>query len=813
MRNILFELGCFPIEEDHFPETFGDFKKLLTDMLFASQGFIQIIGECYGNEPLNQDKTLPRRSNTQIEYDYACERFENEPRIFLFMCAHQFPYQQHNPESDDLVKLQQAYRKQIKDKVFTVRTPKQLYDLIYRLKEFVSLTNKALLEQHKDFLKRLACNHVSAPEFLATIRYRSAMSKILGEKMQHHKTKYKIKKYSDAQKVRETYAHMLGITLDQLNKKLNSERKDILDIFRAVENLRKSFPRTKNGLLFWREINRKMGDLCRLEGYEQVQNGCNFYLTALHSTSRKANPHSWAELQSLLGYMLSTWADISIGEVSGKMLDQAISAYRKALKVYHTISDRLNWAMTQNNLSTVLHTKSEVSSGKISIRALRDSIEAVQSALTVYDRKKDPENWAIVNLNLSLALYSQSTRTSGELSDSLLQASINASDSALKVYKRETHPDDWARTKRNQVLSLNALAERASSTSEASKIVRKIAVIYRNISKIYTLERNPFGWASLKSNMAVLYKQQAKYVSAQRGYELLNLSIEASHAALKVYSKRKFPQDWATVNENLVEALSKKAKFLESREARILIQKAIDILCANLSIRIRKEFPYDWAKTQFNLAMARRELAMISQKRKARRLIEDAISRYDSILKIFTKTDYPHKWEETKINLSASLYTYSQYVEGKESKIALLKRAIRSSKEALSICRKEQFADDWAIIQNNLGGFYYNLAVLSDHKIKSHRLSLKSLKHYKLSLEIRIREKVPQDWADTMLNYCNALLLCGESSQRYRARYYYQKTISISQTVLIDCDKQNSIKFYQRFQDIIDRAKQHISEQ
>ncbi|WP_234406421.1 CHAT domain-containing protein [Limnothrix sp. PR1529] len=97
--------------------------------------------------------------------------------------------------------------------------------------------------------------------------------------------------------------------------------------------------------------------------------------------------------------------------------------------------------MTQNNLA-IAYTQR--------IRGdradnLEQAISAYKQAARVYTRQAFPEKWAAIQNNL-VAAYSQ--RIQDEKADNLEQAII-ASKRALKVYTRDTFPEQWARTQNN----------------------------------------------------------------------------------------------------------------------------------------------------------------------------------------------------------------------------------------------------------------------------------------------------------------------------------------------------------------------------
>ncbi|MDD9818808.1 MAG: tetratricopeptide repeat protein, partial [Gammaproteobacteria bacterium] len=86
----------------------------------------------------------------------------------------------------------------------------------------------------------------------------------------------------------------------------------------------------------------------------------------------------------------------------------------------------------------------------------------------------------------------------------------------------------------------------------------------------------------------------------------------------------------------------------------------------------------------------------------------------------------------------------------------MLLRAIEDFKLALDGI--ERYADNWAMIQNNLG---IALAALGERESGTRRLE-EGVAAYRLALEERTRERVPLDWAMTQNNLGSALAALGE---------------------------------------------------
>ena len=82
-------------------------------------------------------------------------------------------------------------------------------------------------------------------------------------------------------------------------------------------------------------------------------------------------------------------------------LEEAVAAYRAALKEWTRERVPLDWAMTQNNLGTALQALGERESGTA---RLEEAVAAYRDALKERTRERVPLDWAMTQNNLGNAL-------------------------------------------------------------------------------------------------------------------------------------------------------------------------------------------------------------------------------------------------------------------------------------------------------------------------------------------------------------------------------------------------------------------------
>lgn len=156
--------------------------------------------------------------------------------------------------------------------------------------------------------------------------------------------------------------------------------------------------------------------------------------------ARAATPDESGAAGNDLGIALRTLGQRESGIVR---LDQAVTAYTKALKEFTRDRVPLDWAMTQMNLGTALLRLGERESGTV---RLDQAVTAYTEALKEFTRDGVPLDWAMTQMNFGNALATLGARESGT---ARLDQAVTAYTEALKVFTRDRIPMQWAITQLN----------------------------------------------------------------------------------------------------------------------------------------------------------------------------------------------------------------------------------------------------------------------------------------------------------------------------------------------------------------------------
>ena len=143
--------------------------------------------------------------------------------------------------------------------------------------------------------------------------------------------------------------------------------------------------------------------------------GINFDLVVAIEIARLAllAARGWNECGNALNDLgLGLWL-LGERESGTARLEEAVAAYREALKECTRERVPLDWATTQNNLGTALQTLGERESGTA---RLEEAVAAYREALKERTRERVPLDWAMTQNNLGNALCASGSARAGRRS-------------------------------------------------------------------------------------------------------------------------------------------------------------------------------------------------------------------------------------------------------------------------------------------------------------------------------------------------------------------------------------------------------------
>ncbi|MCL2385268.1 MAG: hypothetical protein FWC84_05515, partial [Alphaproteobacteria bacterium] len=179
-------------------------------------------------------------------------------------------------------------------------------------------------------------------------------------------------------------------------------------------------------------------------------------------------------------------------------LEEAVVAYREALKENHRERVPLQWAANQMHLGVALKSLADRESG---CERLIEAVGAYCEALKEWTTTRVPRDWALTQMHLGAALATLGEREGG--TGHLVEAA-NAYGEVLEKTGRTRFPLQWAATKVNLGNVLMLLGERQGGTGKLKEAI----AAYRDALLEVTRERQPQEWAAIKVFLgSALYRQ------------------------------------------------------------------------------------------------------------------------------------------------------------------------------------------------------------------------------------------------------------------------------------------------------------------
>jgi tetratricopeptide (TPR) repeat protein len=122
--------------------------------------------------------------------------------------------------------------------------------------------------------------------------------------------------------------------------------------------------------------------------------------------------------------------------------------------------------------------------------------------------------------------------------------------------------------------------------------------------------------------------------------------------------------------------------------------------------------------------------------------LRQAIECFEAALRVLTEQDFPQDWAMTQNNLGTA---WAELPTGDRD--ANLRRSIECYEAALRVYTEQAFPQDWAMTQNNLGVAWWDLPT-GDRDANLRR----AIECYEAALRVYTEQDFPQDWAMTQNN-------------------------------------------------------------
>ena len=226
--------------------------------------------------------------------------------------------------------------------------------------------------------------------------------------------------------------------------------------------------------------------------------GINFSLSVAIELARRMVATARDDGERWTATVLLGTALWSLGErESGTArLEEAVAAFRAALKEWTRERVPLDWATTQNDLGIALWRLGERESGTA---RLEEAVAAYRAGADGTDARARAAR--LGNDAEQSRHRAESARRARERHGAAGGGGRRLSRGADRRWTRERVPLQWATTQNNLGIALSSLGERESGTARLEEAV----AAYHQALTEWTRERVPFQWALTQENLAVVF--------------------------------------------------------------------------------------------------------------------------------------------------------------------------------------------------------------------------------------------------------------------------------------------------------------------
>jgi CHAT domain-containing protein/tetratricopeptide (TPR) repeat protein len=457
---------------------------------------------------------------------------------------------------------------------------------------------------------------------------------------------------------------------------------------------------------------------------ENLQQAIAAYREALRFWTPQSTPLNYASAQHNLGV---AYTNLPIGD-RAENLEKAIAAYREALRFWTAQSAPQDYASAQHNLGcayVALPTGDRAEN-------LKQAIATYREALRFRTCEAAPMDFAKTQTNLGFAYFSLPT---GDRSENLQQA-IAAYQEALRFWTPEDTPLDYAKTQHSLGTAYNDLGVAYFSlpTGDREENLQRAIACFREALRFFNPEATPLDYASTQCKLGLAH---ADLQTGERR-ENLEQSIAAFQEALHFFTPETVPLVYAATQHSLGTAY---ADLPTGNHAENL-QQAIAAYHEALRFWTPQTAPLEYATTQNDLGVAYRNLSARNQMEN----FNQAITCFEEALRFFTTEDAPLSYAKTQYNLGS---VYIELPTGDRGKN--LQNAIAAFQEALRFHTPEAGAQEYSSIQTNLGIAYAKLPI--GNRAENLQQAIAALHE---ALRFRTPEAAPLGYAKTQHNLGNA---------------------------------------------------------
>ncbi len=412
-------------------------------------------------------------------------------------------------------------------------------------------------------------------------------------------------------------------------------------------------------------------------------------------------------------------------------------------------------------------------------------ITCYQTALRIFSKDTIPEMWAVVQDRLGIAYLE---RIQGNKSENL-RIAINSFKNALQIFTFDQFREEWIRNKYNLAIAYDDANNQEMAITVCNELLKEIKfeqnphkwadtqnilgnayrkrtkgdknsnlaeaiTAFENVLRVYNRKTSPLQWARIQANLAAVYRNKTGEDYADK----LEIAIKKYEETLQIITFTNSPQEWATIQDNLGVAYSHRIKGNKADN----LERAIS---AHLEALKVPQSHYKWAMVQSNMGNAYRDrINLVKEKKNKLDNFNKAVECFENALRICNRENFPQEWIKIQNNLGI-IHTFNLYLFiSEEDQNKEIEKGIVAFQNALEVCPQNNNPIEWANLQDNLASAYAKR--MSEDEISNLEMSIF---HYQQALQVRTFESYPYEWAKTQNNLGGAYFTYSRKIKEGRA--------------------------------------------
>jgi tetratricopeptide (TPR) repeat protein len=182
----------------------------------------------------------------------------------------------------------------------------------------------------------------------------------------------------------------------------------------------------------------------RIRQRDLLQQATQAYQSSLEVYTYVHDPDTWAMIQNELGDTFFRLLDISEEVEKPSLLQSALIAYQAVLHVYTQGYHPDRWALAQTNLGAIMHGLARYASDPAkTLGLLQQAVTAFKKALLFFTQEGYPKSWSTTQIRLANALCELMWYVDPMESPNVLQQGIASFNAALLVFTPANNLNSW----------------------------------------------------------------------------------------------------------------------------------------------------------------------------------------------------------------------------------------------------------------------------------------------------------------------------------------------------------------------------------